>query len=244
MIHNQRRPAGDDVHVWVTALDVSDETLDRLARTLSDDERRRGEAFQFERHRRLFVARRAWLRAVLGTYLDLPPEQIRFVYGSHGKPSLAHDSDPGDLQFSLSHSNALAALAVAEARPLGLDLEALRPVSDTEQIAERLFSAAERQVLVSLPAHQRRQAFFTCWTRKQAYIKALGKGLACPLDSFDVTFLPDEPARLERVGTDMPDGRRWHLCHLTPEPGYVGAVAVLGRAVSLVARRWTGTRRR
>lgn len=229
------RPAHDEVHLWVAALETSDDVLSGLARTLSADEQRRCQAYRFERHRRLFVAQHGWLRTVLGRYVGLAPERVSFVYGAHGKPALARECD-ADLQFNLSHSRTLAALALADGRAVGVDVEALRPVRDAEQIAEHFFSPQERDTFRRLPAPQRTEAFFNCWTRKEAYVKALGEGLACPLDGFDVSLEPGVPARVERVGSDASAAERWRLWHLTPAPGYVGAVAVLGRDCSLVSR--------
>jgi len=229
-------PAKGEVHVWIQALDTSDAVLDPLARTLSPDEHVRGRAFRFDKDRRLFVARRGWLRAVLARYAGVPPERVSFAYGPHGKPALADDLGPAGLSFNLSHSQGLAALALTGAAAVGVDVEALRPMSDADQIAERFFSPAERRALRAIPPSDRTAAFFSCWTRKEAYVKATGDGLSCPLDSFDVNVQPGQPARLERVGEDAAVAGRWSLCHLEPAPGYVGAVAVPGPAVSLLRR--------
>jgi 4'-phosphopantetheinyl transferase len=162
------------------------------------------------------------LRRLLGGFLGLEPERVELRYGPHGKPCVE------GLRFNLAHSHELALYAFSRGRELGVDLERIRPLRDAAAIAERYFSAEENAVLRSLPEIQRHEAFFRCWTRKEAYLKALGDGLARPLDSFDVTLAPGEPARLLRVQGAPDEAARWSLLHLDPAPGFVGALAAEG----------------
>lgn len=214
----------DDVHVWRIPLDVPPATLDRLASLVSGDERDRADRFYFDRDRNRFLAARGALRMILGSYLDSDPSLLSFHYGPRGKPSLAGSP----LEFNLTHSAGLALCAVALGRRLGIDVEALRPLPDAAAIAERFFSDAERRALRSVTEAQRTLAFFQCWTRKEAYIKAIGEGLSMPLDRFDVSLLPGEPARLLAVAGDPDAPRRWTLHDLDPGPGLVAAIAVEG----------------
>lgn len=204
--------------------------------TLSADERRRAASFLFPRHRRAFVRARASLRAILARYLGEGPEHLGFVLGPHGKPELA---DPKSaLRFNLSHSGGLALLAVSRAREVGVDVEALRPVPDAEAIAERFFSPAESAALRLLPTEQRLLAFFRCWTSKEAYLKAIGDGLAKPLDGFDVAVDPGAPARLLRVACDREEARRWSLLALDAGPGYVATLSAAGDGWRAACRDW------
>jgi 4'-phosphopantetheinyl transferase len=230
----------DDVHVWRIALDIGDSILTRLRATLSDDERQRAERFHFEIHRRHFIAGRGALRALLARYLARRPEELRFVYSTHGKPSLAEEAESHPLRFNLTHSHQLALLAVTHGREVGVDIEHIRTnlERDGEALAERFFSPREVAVLRSLPLALRREAFFRCWTRKEAYIKAQGKGFALPLDQFDVTLHPDEPAALVATLHDPPQVQRWSMRHLAPGTDYGGAVAVEGQGWQLWCGEW------
>jgi 4'-phosphopantetheinyl transferase len=197
---------------------------------LSADERARADRFHFARDSRRYVVTRATLRRVLGAQLGRHPSSLAFDVGPRGKPSLAGTP----LHFNVAHAGELALIALTTLGEVGVDVEPLEPMDDVETIAERFFSPAEREALRALPAAARTDAFLTCWTRKEAYVKAIGEGLACPLDAFDVTLAPGEEARLLRIAGD--DADRWSLVDLRPAPGYVGAVA--GRfAMAHVDRR-------
>lgn len=225
-----RRPASlaaDEIHVWRIPLDGVGPSQDEAQALLSADEQERWGRFHFARDRRRFERARVALRVILAAYLDEEARRIRFAFGTHGKPELAEPS--GEVGFNLSHSGDLALLAVAGRREVGVDVEAVRPVCDAEAIAERFFSPAENAALRQLPPQGRLDAFFRCWTRKEAYLKALGEGLARPLDGFDVSLEPDAPARLLKVHADPQEASRWWLTALEPGPGYVGALAACGR---------------
>ena len=230
-------PPGE-VHVWAARLDPPPERVAALRATLAADERARADRFRFEVHRRRFAVGRGLLRELLGAYLGAPPERLAFVYGERGKPDLAPaTARPGaPLHFNLSHSHELAVLAVTREREIGADVEQLKPMDDLERIAERFFSAPENAALRGLPPAERQRAFFRCWTRKEAYLKAVGVGLAAPLDSFVVTLGPEEPPRMLSLEQDAARGERWNLWHLEPEEGYLGAVAV--EAAGLTLRAW------
>jgi len=200
-----------------------------LAGLLSADERERAGRFAFGRDRRRYIVARARLRQLLGERLGAAPESLRFVYKPHGKPALARCPGQRDLRFNVSHCGEVAAYAFAEGREVGVDIEEVRELSDADDIAMRFFSRRERAAYMRLPVRERPQGFFNCWTRKEAFIKALGSGLSCPLDSFDVSFAPGRPARILRVGRV---GRvaasrcGWTLRSFVPGPGLVGAVAL------------------
>ena len=227
----------DDVHVWRASLDPPAPRLWQLARLLSEDERCRAERFCFERDRDRFIAGRGLLRTILARYLDIAPERLRFRYGAGGKPVLADAAVP--LRFNLSHAGRLVLYALAWGREIGVDLEHIRPDVAAELIAERHFSPWENAQLRSLPAGERAEGFFNCWTRKEAYVKARGEGLALPLNGFDVSLASGEPARLLRVQNDPREASRWRLHTWRPAPGYVAALAVEGDGWRLTCREWT-----
>ena len=214
-----------DVHLWRVSLDQSKSILRQLQALLAVDERARADRFRFELDRRRFIAARGALRTILGGYLGIAPHQVQFRSSPNGKPMLATFPDRDDLQFNLSHSRELAVCAIAR-HQIGVDLEYMRPVPDAEEIAERYFSVSENAVFRALPADEKREAFFNCWTRKEAFIKALGDGLMYPLDRFEVSLTPGEPARLIRVEGDAQAVQQWSFRQITPEPDHTAALAV------------------
>lgn len=231
-----RLEAGD-IHVWRAQLDLGAARLQGLFRSLSADERSRAERFRAPRDRDRYIAGRGLLRAVLARYLWAHPAELHFRYGLHGKPALAREAGRSALRFNVSHSEGLALLAVTRGREVGVDVERLRP--DIEDgIARRFFSPGEVARLGALPAGQRQAAFFACWTRKEAFVKARGEGLGLGLDTFDVTLAPEEPAALLRLDGDAGAPGRWSLQHLDPGPGYVGALAVEGRGLRASCWQW------
>jgi 4'-phosphopantetheinyl transferase len=227
-----------DVHVWRASLAQPAWRVRQLAHTLSSDERARAERFHFERDRHHFIVGRGLLRVILSRYLGSEPQHLAFCYGAHGKPALVPPSAEETLRFNLSHAHGLVLYGVARTREIGLDLERIRPIPEAEQIAERFFSAQEHAILRALPASQKAEAFFNGWTRKEAYIKALGDGLTKPLDQFDVSLVPGEPARLLRVEGDAQEVARWGLQSFVPAGGYVAALAVEGQGWHVTYWEW------
>lgn len=227
-----------DVHVWLAELEQPEGTLQHLRRFLADDELSRAQRFYFERDRRHFIAARGVLRALLSTYLHMPPAAVQFTYGPRGKPALAAAHAAERLFFNLSHSHELALYAVTHEREIGVDIEWMRPLDDAESIATHFFSAREQAALRSLPAHLKHQGFFNCWTRKEAYIKATGEGLSQPLDAFDVSLVPGESARLLSVLGKPGEVERWSLQALQPPAGYAAALAVEGSGWQVRCWQW------
>lgn len=227
------RASDDVVDFWRLPLSWPPADALRLRQTLSADESERAARFHFDRDRDRFTAARALLRAVLARYLRAEPASLRFAYGPRGKPSLAADASDDIAaapRFNLAHSHELALLAVARGREVGVDLEHVRADFATAEVAERFFSAREAAALRALPAGRPRvEAFYRCWTRKEAFIKATGEGLAFPLSAFTVSLAPEEPAALLDCDTDAQATQRWTLVNLEPGAGYLAAAAVAGR---------------
>jgi 4'-phosphopantetheinyl transferase len=213
------------VHVWRASLDQSPSQVAFFRNSLDDDERSRADRFYFSRDRERFIVARGVLRALLGRYLGKAPQSLSFSYSTHGKPALASESGADAIRFNLSHSHGTALYAVTRGRELGVDLEFIRRDLEAAQIAERFFSHSEIAALRALPPSLRQYAFFLCWTRKEAYIKARGEGLSMPLDQFDVSLILGEPAALLRTQPDADEALRWSLCNLTLAPGYAAALA-------------------
>lgn len=229
---------GDEVHMWRMTLDYPTSQRQELFRTLAEDERSRAARFYFQRDRDRFVAARGALRAILGKYLNVEPEQLLFQYNDYGKPRLVERFQKDELYFNVSHSQGMALIAVTRGREVGVDLEWIRPGFASEQIAERFFSPQEVNTLRALPQSIQDEAFFNCWTRKEAYIKAKGEGLSMPLHLFDVSLVPGEPSALLSDKTNPEEPSRWSLRGLSPAPGFVGAVAAEGRDWQLKCWRW------
>lgn len=227
-----------EVHAWAIFLDPAPVERDRLASLLSSDERSRANAFYFERDRRRFTVGRGALREILGGYAGDRPERLRFRYGERGKPELAEPADGEPLCFNLSHSHGLAVCAVTRRREIGVDVERIRPNLRVDQIVERFFSAREKAAFRLLPPERKREAFFKCWTRKEAYQKSRGEGFFRSPAGFDVTVEPDEPPRLLHVEGLPGEASRWSFRELAISPDYAGAVIVEGSDWTLGCWRW------
>ena len=226
------------VHVWRVNLDQSPSQIALFQNNLDDDERSRADRFYFSRDRERFIVARGILRAILGRYSNRPPDSLSFSYSTHGKPALASESDADAIRFNLSHSHGKALYAVSRGREVGVDLEFIRGDLEAEQIAQQYFSHSEIVALRALPTSLQKYAFFLCWTRKEAYIKARGEGLSMPLDQFDVSLIPGEPAALLSTKPDSDEARRWSLQNLTPASGCAAAVATEGRDWTLSCWQW------
>ncbi len=215
-----------EAHVWRIGLERPSASVRQLRSELSADEEERAQRFHFDRDRVRFIVSHAALRRILGAYVDRPPGELRFCCGSKDKPDLLDDCRGWEVRFNLSHSGDVALLAVTGAREVGVDVERIRPLDRRDQLARRFFSPQEVAVLAGLPPESRSEAFFTCWTRKEAYLKAKGGGISIGLDQFDVSPVPGEPAALLSHRSDPAETTRWILHDLRPGPGYAGALAV------------------
>ena len=215
---------------WVD-LDDPPEPATALEGRLSPPERERANRFHFEIDRRRFACARGTLRGLLAVQLGLSPADVPIESDHLGKPRLAAHLG-SDLRFNLSHTAGRAFYAFAVGRELGVDAEALRPLSDMDTLAHDVFSAAELAEWLAVPPDRRVEAFFNGWTRKEAFVKALGRGLDFPLKAFDVSLAPDRPARLLRCEPEGGAVSRWSMSAWSPEPGYVAAL-VIDRAPAL-----------
>jgi 4'-phosphopantetheinyl transferase len=224
----QAAMTGDDIHVWFAPLDGCPDRSELL----SPDERERADRFAMPHVRDRFVAARGFLRSTLAECLRCDPASLCFGYGHHGKPFLIDT----DLRFNLSHSGGWAALAAAPGREVGIDIEQIRPDRAIEDLARRFFSAREWAALRALPDAERCDAFFRCWTRKEAFIKLIGDGLSFPLDEFEVTLRPNEPPALLSVRGDKNAAARWAMHEIAAPSGFAAAIVVEGSRGNVIVR--------
>jgi 4'-phosphopantetheinyl transferase len=233
--------APGEVHVWCASLHVPIETVSDLLLTLSPDERARSARLRFEHHRKRFIVARGVLRSLVARYLGADPGEISFVYDPSGKPELAPEA-PRRINFNLSHSEGVVLIAITSAGRIGVDIERIRPSADYAEIARRFFSTEEVQALNDVPGARHAEAFLSCWTKKEAYLKGCGEGLGKPLNAFSVPLITDHsdaPFELCVSSADVVSGDRWSLYTLRPAPGYVAALAVEGTGWRLQEQRWS-----
>jgi 4'-phosphopantetheinyl transferase len=231
---------GNEVHVWKAPLEAPLNTIYSLQRILSEEEVKRARQFYFEKDRLHWIVARGILRILLGYYLDIDPRGVSFVTNGYGKPFIAYPSHGTRLRFNLTHSGELALYALTYDRHVGVDVEYMRSDIDCEKLAQYHFSPYERAALQALPTALRLEAFFLCWTRKEAYIKARGSGLCIPLDQFDVSLTPGEPAALLASREDPHATAAWSLHALAPGARYTGALVVEGTGWHLSCLQWPG----
>ncbi len=230
--------ASDEVHVWRARLDRTDEEVLALERTLTPDERARATRYRFLKDRVHFTVARGILRTLLGRYLIRQPSELQFRYNRYGKPLLDKSDGENALAFNVSHSHGMALFAFTREREVGVDIECMLPDRAEMSIARRFFSPYEVAALQAVPAALQTQAFFSCWTRKEAYVKTRGLGLSLDLNLFDVSLAPGEPAALLNIrepGQRLVD---WALWNLEPGNGYAAALAMKGAPCQVVCWEW------
>jgi 4'-phosphopantetheinyl transferase len=213
----------DVVDVWICSLEVSP-PIERICyELLSLEERERAARYRIGKPREDFILTRGTLRSLLSRYLGATPQELSFRYSAYGKPFLDRHCD---LRFNVSHSGGLALMAFAREREIGIDVEKVDREVDAKKLSERFFSVRERQCLKDLSGEELQSAFFRCWTRKEAYVKARGEGLSLPLHQFDVSLTPGETRALLATRPDPSEACRWTLRDLPADSGYAAALAV------------------
>jgi 4'-phosphopantetheinyl transferase len=218
--------------VWAIRLDDDSVDLGRARELISVDERERAERFKFERDRRRYLIAHAALHGILHRYLPISSEPLSFDYGSNGKPKLSPALSPAGVQFNLSHSNELALLAVTRRGEVGVDIEYVKENFEFQDIAEKFFTAKEVAAMRSLPAHLQRQAFFKCWTSKEAFLKAKGTGLSGKLDEVEITLTVSQQVQISASVSG------WSLAELDPIDGYEAALVVEGEPLPIKHYLW------
>lgn len=222
--------SASSVHVWILDLDHPFAEFSNLEQTLAPEERARARRLRFPRDRHRYITARGALRTILGAYLGIDAKVLRLGVERFGKPCVQSGFGVKPVHFNVAHSQHLFVCAVCGTAEVGIDVEWVSYIPEMEAIAEAHFSPWEYATLLSVPEAQRAQAFFRCWTRKEAFVKAVGEGLSYPLHQFDVSLALDEPTRLLAIRPDPNAASSWSLHHLDPEPGSVGAIAVRSSA--------------
>ena len=215
----------EQVHIWRASLDIPEEEVTRLYTLLSPDETARANKYRFPIHKRRFIVARGILRELLGNYLEINPNTVKFEYGDRGKPYISANTCKF-LQFNISHSEEYALLGfTCDRRRIGVDLEYLREMPDAVKIAQRFFSPQEYDLIRNLDSKQQCLAFFKLWTAKEAYLKAIGTGLAGCLASIDIDF--DKGDRIHLSCNDNSTSvDNWSIYPCIPASNYVGTVAI------------------
>ncbi len=222
--------AKKEAHVWKVELLRPESEIASLRSLLSADEIERADRFRFDKHRNRYTVGRAILRQLVGEYLERHPKEIQFTYNEQGKPFLKEETS---LAFNLSNTQDLAVVAFTSEGRVGIDVEYRRKEVEELELVERFFSKAEVERFLKIPSEQQREIFFTIWTRKEAYLKALGGGLSIPLGSFDVEFDPAEEPKILRANDDDREAERWTLINLEPAEDYAGALLLEGKDWSI-----------
>ncbi len=227
------------VHVWRAGLGLEIGCLHLLKRTLSADERARAARFRFARDRERFIAARGLVREILALYLDTAARRLSFGYGVHGKPFLAEPERSG-LRFNVSHSLDVVLVAIAYEREVGVDIEHTHSGLEVEAIAETVLSVPEKRALNRFDGEAKRRAFLRLWTRKEAYIKADGQGVALPLQQLDVSVPTRRIAIMDELTGRWRTCARWTIRTLADGPDYAASLVVEGRNWQLARWRWPG----
>jgi len=233
MLQPLRSPTETEVHVWTVLVSKSSDFLPDLQCLLSPEERAAAARFVYPADRVRYTVAHGILRRILGEYLSLPPEELKFEVSQHGKPALASRTGQPSLNFNLAHSGDVVVYGVTRSRLVGIDVEEIRSEIEVMDLARHQFSKAEADALEALDESERIDAFFRCWTRKEAYLKARGEGLGYPLNHFSVSVGGAEKPALLWVKDEPNAGEKWSLFHLNSPPGYMGAAMVEGTSVEL-----------
>ena len=227
-----------EIHLWRISLALGESAAHRFRELLSSDEINLADRFHFKEDGRRFTIARGALRQILSRYLKIQPDKVLFSYAGSSKPELADCINQLNVRFNLAHSRNLALIAVAQNSRVGIDVEFVDRERDTEEIAERFFSTNEVKALRALDPAKKQEAFFDCWTRKEAYLKALGDGLSTSLSSFEVEYSPGVPAALNRADDRLDEVARWSMYEIAVGQRYRAAVVVEGKDHLLRYWQW------
>jgi len=232
-------PQSSDLHIWIADSAADDFAPVSLEGTLNSTELARANRFRFQKHRDQFVFSQGVLRNILSQYLQMPPRHIRFESNDFGKPFLANPLPSfRRLEFNMSHSETLVLVGVTMERLVGVDTEFVRRIDGIDSVSANYFTASECDLIRSVPANQKDHVFYVCWTRKEAFIKAVGKGLSIPLRSFDTSMAIGAPGRFIETSDDCPHVEKWWLSDLQISREYVAAFAIEGNAPAVKFVRW------
>ena len=229
----------NEIHIWSTCLDQPLTGVHALENILSREEKIRAKNFHFEKHRMRFIVGRGFLRTMLGRYLGVKPGRLQILHGKNGKPALAGTYADTRVSFNLSHSKGQALYAITLGREIGVDIEYIHDFSGMEQIADNILSASEKIAFRELPKQKKIKAFFKWWTRKEAFLKALGTGLSQPMDMIDISTFYGEETAGEKIEVCSDEISKWSIHDIEPIPGFAAACAAEGRNWRLHYWQWS-----
>ncbi|MFH2064713.1 MAG: 4'-phosphopantetheinyl transferase superfamily protein [Pseudomonadota bacterium] len=225
----------EDVHLWpMNYGHINHADVWRLSELLSAAERSRAERYRFADDQKHFIIRHGLLRILLGNYLNVEPSELQIKYNENGKPFSTANQENGTIQFNLSHSKEMIFYAFTCGRNIGVDIEFIQPMTSMDAVVEGFFSESEKAEYNRLPKDRRTEGFYNCWTRKEAFLKAIGEGLSRGLDTFDISLIPGETAELKRVDWNVQKAGQWGVKSITSIPGYAAAIAVEGSDWTMV----------
>jgi 4'-phosphopantetheinyl transferase len=225
----------EEAHIWRADLEIDECFQSSFLKLLSSDEKNRAQKFRFAKNSQNFIAARGILRSLIGKYLEINPAEVSFQYSKFGKPGIAHNNS---LQFNISHSQNVALFAFTKRFTIGVDVEFVNPNIEAKDIATNFFSKNEILNLLALPEEQQSLGFFNCWTRKEAFIKAVGEGLSFPLDKFEVSLEPDKPAKLLATHWEPEAVSKWSMYSMSPGANFVGSLVIEGLAQQVKFWNW------
>jgi len=224
------------VHIWSVPLSIDAKTQNKYWSVLSDEEKSRANRYKFDILKTKFIACRGVLRLLMGAYLGIDANQVEISYIKNGKPN--HHSN---LEFNVSHSEDWAVIGFTLDTILGIDIECIKRNIEFEDIARRFFSLEESKLVINSPKEQLALYFYNCWTRKEAFVKALGDGLSFPLDQFEVSCVPSDPPQLLKTKWDKTEATKWSLWGFEKDQDYVGAITLKGPSKELLYYTWDHT---
>ena len=228
----------EDVHIWSASLDVPEDILHLLQRTLDAEERIRAGRFYFEQDRSRFIVCHGLLRTILASYLDIEPDRLQFNYTPNGKPFLVLKFRGKALQFNLAHSHELALYALTLERRIGVDVEQIYSFDESSQLVRRILSKQERAELNKYPQDAKLETLFRYWTFKEAYVKATGEGLTLPLEKIHLSLMLESKARMISINRSVREASRWSLQELHPAPRFAAALVIEGFDYRLNHWQW------
>lgn len=231
---------GSDLHIWSAALSGSADDLEHFHSLLAVDEKARAERFYFERDRDRYIVGRGILRTLLASYLNMEASKIPIAYGPHRKPVLQLSQTDKTLHFNLAHSNEWAAYVFGWDRPVGIDLEHIRPLPDVDDLVQRFFSPRESTLIRSLSGGQKWDSFFQIWTCKEAILKAYGSGLTTPLDQFEIFVGAEGAVTTTSLTEDSAQLANWKIQIFELIPGYKSAISVKGNIGKVLLQSLAG----
>ncbi len=232
---NEKALSEGEIHVWSANLDIQKEVSDIYWSVLSVDEKERANRFRFVKDKTHYIAARGILRHLLGQYLNENPKRLQFQYSDYQKPFLEHQSE---MEFNVSHSGSYGLFVFTIKNSIGIDIEYTQRPIEVAAVASRFFSKKEAEKLLALPISTHQEAFYNCWTRKEAIIKAIGQGLSFPLDQFEVTLAPNSEAELLATYWDEAEVGQWEMRSFVPAPNYIGALAIRTKIESIQYFKW------